>query len=46
MVGLGGTGKSTFANILTTVVGEKNVVTTGLNKINKEFELVNIMGKK
>ena len=47
LVGSGGTGKSTLARLATALVGQENVHTTTLKKLEKEkFETASIAGKR
>ena len=47
LVGAGGTGKSTFTRLATALVGQENVHTTTLKKLEKEkFETASIAGKR
>ncbi|MEY2831534.1 MAG: hypothetical protein RLZZ574_792, partial [Cyanobacteriota bacterium] len=47
LVGAGGTGKSTFTRLATALVGQENVHTTTLHKLEKsKFEAASIAGKR
>jgi putative DNA primase/helicase len=47
IIGGGGTGKSTFMNLLAALVGEENVISTDLKNLeNNRFEGASIYGKK
>ncbi|MGQ7844869.1 DNA primase family protein [Granulosicoccus sp. 3-233] len=47
LVGSGGTGKSTFLNLLSAVVGDENTVTTDLNALEtNKFETAVLYGKR
>ena len=46
VIGLGGTGKSTFANLCKALVGVNNVASTTFDKIDGRFEAINFIGKK
>ena len=47
LIGPGGTGKSTFTRVAKTLVGEENVHTTTLHKLEKsKFEPASIFGKR
>ena len=47
LVGAGGTGKSTFTRLATALVGQQNVHTTTLHKLEKsKFESASIAGKR
>ena len=46
LVGPGGTGKSTYANLVIALVGNKNIVTSNFKALSNRFENANLYGKK
>ena len=46
LIGDGGTGKSTFTNLLTALIGESNTATLDLSNLEDKHEIARIFGKR
>lgn len=46
LIGVGGTGKSTFTNLLAALIGEQNVVTLSLPDLEDKHALSDVFGKR
>ncbi|MDJ0536432.1 MAG: DUF5906 domain-containing protein [Xenococcaceae cyanobacterium MO_207.B15] len=46
LIGGGGSGKSTFTNLLTALIGEENTVTIDLSDLEDKHERARIFGKR
>ncbi len=46
LIGGGGSGKSTFTNLLTALIGEENTVTLNLTDLEDKHEIARIFGKR